>query len=372
MTRVQSSYHIIPPSTFLKLLFGLWFFFTLSLGAFSDWVFNALMPDVNDVRGDGYIYSGIYAFLLLGLFGATWYPLNRKFPLQRPRNLIFHGIAQTLNSLTGYILGFFVTGYLHMKMYGMKVSPDEQFLVVLAIIALMCLIGILLTNGVFYVIAYVKRSEEAERRRVESELSALRAQINPHFLFNSLNSIAALIRISPEKAETVTEDLADVFRYTLQVSEYPSVCLKDELEIIQLYLNIEKARFGERLEVIIEVPDSLYQTSLPVLTLQPLVENAIKHGVSRKEGKHTVTIKAQKHLEVVELRIQDTGLGFGDASFEELLQKGTGLSNVFRRLNLHFGDEADGSVSGNTLTLRFPELSTGTHLHLDAKRRLTI
>lgn len=200
----------------------------------------------------------------------------------------------------------------------------------------------------------MRLSVESQQRKKESELSALRAQINPHFLFNSLNSIAALIRISPEKAESVTEDLADVFRYTLRASDHPLVQLKEELEIMRLYLNIEKARFGDRLAVEIEVPEELLNIPIPVLTLQPLVENAIKHGVSKKEGQHLVKVSLTTLNNQIQISVSDTGPGFQHSNFEQLLNQGTGLSNVFQRLKLQFGDAVDGAVSDHEISLRIP------------------
>ncbi|RNC83156.1 MAG: hypothetical protein ED557_10620 [Balneola sp.] len=344
------------PDNFLKMLFGLWVFFTLSLGATSTWVFTSLYTSAADVEKwwDGFLYSSIYSALFLTLFGMTWRWLLVKFPLQKPRALFFHGIAQSINSIIGFGSGFFITEAIHNLAYSGAHVPDEKSGIGLTVIALFCLIGILLTNGLFYASAYMRRSVEAERRRTESELSALRAQINPHFLFNSLNSIAALIRISPSEAESVTEDLADVFRYTLRASEHPLVPLKDELEIINLYLNIEKARFKDRIEIDIDVPESLFSVQVPVLTLQPLLENSIKHGVSKKEGAHTIRLEIKTVGEYIQLTVSDTGPGFPHHDFQRLLENGTGLSNVFHRLKLHFSDDVDAALSNNSLILRFP------------------
>lgn len=344
------------PDNFLKMLFGLWVFFTITLGTTSTWVFTSLSTSIADVEKwwDGYLYASIYSGIFLTLFGGTWRWLLVKFPLQKPRALLHHGAAQVFNSLIGFGTGFLVTENIHNLMYASDHVKEEKTGIGLTVIALFCLIGILLTNGLFYASAYMRRSVESERRRTESELSALRAQINPHFLFNSLNSIAALIRISPSEAEAVTEDLADVFRYTLRASEHPLVPLKDELEIINLYLNIEKARFKERLKINISVPDPLLTIQIPVLTLQPLIENSIKHGVSKKEGAHTITLEASAYDDKLQLSVNDTGPGFPHNDFQRLLENGTGLSNVFHRLKLHFGDDVDAALSNNSLTLRFP------------------
>ncbi len=344
------------PDNFRRMLFGLWVFFTITLGTTSTWVFTSLEETGTDIGAwwDGYIYASIYAGIFLTFFGLTWRWLLIQFPLQQSRALLYHAFAQVLNSIIGFGLGFIITENIHDLMYANQHVGGDKSGIGLTVIALFCLIGILLTNGLFYSSAYMRRSVEAERRRAESELSALRAQINPHFLFNSLNSIAALIRISPSEAESVTEDLADVFRYTLRASEHPLVPLKDELEIINLYLNIEKARFKERLKINISVPDPLLTVQVPVLTLQPLIENSIKHGVSKKEGSHVITLEVSTHQEKLQLKVSDTGPGFPHNDFQRLLENGTGLSNVFNRLKLHFSDDVDAALSNNSLILRFP------------------
>lgn len=343
------------PEKFIRMLVGLWLFFTLSLGTASSWIFTNLNPDIRpDMWWDGFIFAGIYSFIFLLFFGLTWKPLMKKFPLDRPNVLMIHGFIQVVISIAGFGLGFVITGALHSFMYQGASMDTTKSEIGLTIIALFCLIGILMTNGFFYSTAYMRRSMDAEKRLIDSELSALRAQINPHFLFNSLNSIAALVKISPDKAEAVTEDLADVFRYTLRASEHPLVTLKEELEISELYLNIEKARFEERLTVIKNVPENLLSIPFPVLTLQPLLENAIKHGVSKKEGSHTVTIEVRLKDNMVEIEVSDTGPGFPHHDFNKILTMGTGLSNVFQRLRLHFGDLVDGAVSNQSLMIRFP------------------
>ena len=365
MASATSFFPNISDTKFIRQLLGLWILFTLIFGIFSDWLFVRLVDDHIGFPGEGIIYTSIFTTLLLGFFWMSWRPLHHHFPLQYPKNKWIHACVQVLNLLVGFVLGFMITGFIQIQLYGIDAAPKSAMMVGWTIIAMMCLIGILATNGLFYSRFFMQRSMEAERRLTESELSALRAQINPHFLFNSLNSIAALIRISPEEAESVTQDLADVFRYTLRASEHPLVCLKDELEIIGLYLNIEQARFKDRLSVNIEAPENLHQISIPVLTLQPLVENAIKHGVSQKEGKHEVHLSIKNEQNQIEVRVSDTGPGFPHNDFYKLLNQGTGLSNVFKRLQLHFGEQVDGAISRHELVLRFPNVETGAHAHFE-------
>lgn len=370
MERATGYTEFYTPDWFYRVLFALWLFFTLTFGIFSDWAFKVLVKNPDDIFLDGVFYTAFYTTSLIVLFGVTWKPLNRRFPLIESRNLSYHVIAQTLNSLAGFVIGTVLTAILHQATYGVNqdLAMGESG-VILSIIVLMCLIGILTINGLFYSVAYMRQSLEAEQRRTESELSALRAQINPHFLFNSLNSIAALVRISSEEAESVTQDLADVFRYTLRASDRSLVCLRDELEIVRLYLNIEQARFKERLQVQVDAAPSLLHYSVPVLVLQPLVENAIKHGVSRKEGVHTIHIHIGEDTDPanIVISVSDTGPGFPFAGFDDLLSRstGTGLKNVYRRLKLHFGDGVRAEIESRTIRLVIPRVESSSHEHFE-------
>jgi two-component system LytT family sensor kinase len=180
------------------------------------------------------------------------------------------------------------------------------------------------------VLSLQHRERELTELAATAQLAALRAQMNPHFLFNSLNSIAQLIRSDPDKAEACVERLADIFRYILRRAE-------KELEMTQAYLEIERARFGERLRVETRVdPRSLHQL-IPNLILQPLVENAVKHGLSRKRGAGTVTIDAAVTDGCLDLTVGDDGLGMPRPALEGVYERGIGLRNLRDRLARLYG-----------------------------------
>ena len=172
-------------------------------------------------------------------------------------------------------------------------------------------------------------------RVVSTELEALQARINPHFLFNTLNSIAALIREDPARAEAVTLRLSALFRYTLQAPRQGLVSLEDELTIVEGYLEIEQQRLAERLTYEIDVDPSLLSLRVPALVLQPLVENAIKHGVADSVGGGSVRVRGWREAERVHLTVMNTGDGAGAAG-----GTGEGLDSVRRRLRATFGPDA--------------------------------
>jgi signal transduction histidine kinase len=190
----------------------------------------------------------------------------------------------------------------------------------------------------------LSRHREREQRLAElaseAKLKALRAQINPHFLFNALNTISALIVSNPEAAERTIEKLARIFRYTLETADQATVQLRNELDFIQDYLEIERARFGERLTVLSVVDPDMHAVSVPSMILQPLVENAVKHAVNRRVEGAKVEICAQPAGDCLEICVRDNGHGISDPDPERLFAKGVGLRNVHERLVNSFGPQA--------------------------------
>jgi signal transduction histidine kinase len=186
---------------------------------------------------------------------------------------------------------------------------------------------------VFYFESVTRARAEAQARAelAQAELRALRAQVNPHFLFNTLNSIAALIAENPAAAEDTTTRLAEVFRYTLATSDRSHAPLGDELAFVRSCLEIERTRFGARLRVEQAIEPGLDNVPVPTLLLQPLVENAVLHGAgSRVEG-GTVRISARREGELLVLEVADDGPGLDGAGRPG---SGFGLRSVRERLAL--------------------------------------
>ena len=173
-----------------------------------------------------------------------------------------------------------------------------------------------------------------------SELKALQSQINPHFLFNVLNTMTSLIRTNPEKAREVTIDLSNYLRYNLD-NNVKSVELIKELNQIDTYIKIEKARFGDKLNIIYDVDESLYNFQIPSLIIQPLVENSIKHGILKKRENGCVKVIVKKIDKDIEVVIEDDGVGIEQTVIDNLdkqIQENIGLKNVHQRLKLLYGE----------------------------------
>jgi signal transduction histidine kinase len=197
-----------------------------------------------------------------------------------------------------------------------------------------------LTATLAVVLENVRFREREEQLRLlasRAELKALRAQINPHFLFNALNAIAGLIPSQPELADETVERLAHVFRYTLRKSENEWVRLDEEVEFVTAYLRVEQARFGARLAVDIAVDDRVAGVLVPSMCLQPLVENALKHGVAQVEGRGEIRVVCAVAEVGLTITVCDNGPGF-PFGFTLSGSQGHALRNIADRLRGYYGE----------------------------------
>jgi len=234
-------------------------------------------------------------------------------------------------------------------------APIVYALIPVVPTALLCVVGF---NQHFWRILLLKGRQRAlQELAVSAQLAALRAQVNPHFLFNSLNSIAQLITVDPDKAEACVERLGEIYRYLLQRAHADFVPLADELRVAEAYLEIEHARFGENLIVEEKIDAPARAVLLPSLILQPLVENAVKHGISPKIGGGRITIEAYLDDGALRLAVSDTGVGVQQQA--TMFDRGVGLSNVRDRMLHLYGTDylpevRSSPALGTTVTLRIP------------------
>ncbi len=177
---------------------------------------------------------------------------------------------------------------------------------------------------------------EQQRHLQEARLRALTSQINPHFLFNTLNSIAALVRTSPESARTVIVKLSNILRRLMRKTDN-LVSLREELAFIDDYLSIELVRFGSKLRVVKDVAPETLDWQVPNMLLQPLVENSLKHGLANKVEGGTIRLRVHQAEGRLHIMVEDDGVGIPEASLENLFEQGIGVSNVNERLKVLFG-----------------------------------
>jgi sensor histidine kinase YesM len=203
------------------------------------------------------------------------------------------------------------------------------------------------------------REDKLAKYAAEAKLSALRAQINPHFLFNALTTIGYLIQTAPDKAFQTLMKLTQLLRGVLRSTEEFS-SLGEEIKLIENYLDIEKTRFEERLRVEIKIPSGLKKLRVPSLILQPLVENAVKHGISEAKQGGEVRIAAELKLEdgdtFLYLNVEDTGAGFKAKKANSAAAGGIGLENIRQRLRSHYGKTAHLKIESDRQKGTFAEI----------------
>jgi len=218
--------------------------------------------------------------------------------------------------------------------------------------------------GLAWALAYRHESEERalntsqlETRLVEAQLQALQRQLHPHFLFNTLNTVSGLIRTDPDGADKMIDRLGDLLRMTLHKSGIQEVSLKEELDVLGKYVEIERTRFGNRLTIDMQVQPETLDAQVPSLVLQPLVENAIRHGIAPNARPGRITVSAERKNDELVLQVLDNGDGLPPERLMAL-NRGVGLDNTRARLSHLYPDHFEFSFSnldrGFCVTIRIP------------------
>jgi two-component system sensor histidine kinase AlgZ len=301
----------------------------------------------------------VYQFVCL----SAWY-MCKAAPLQKTpilRTRLTHLVAAV-------IISYLWVELARLLAYGLAQFPtfrglDERFSTQTTVLFGLGFLVYLLSVAAHYVVLAMEDSSKAEAKALETsifareaELKALKAQVNPHFLFNSLNSVSALTSVDPAKAREMCILLAEFLRMTLGLGEKASVPLSEELSLLHRYLAIEKVRFGARLQMQEEIQEESKSIQLPPLLLQPLVENAVTHGIANLPDGGMVRLSGQSHNGRVSLAIENTF----DPESTPTRKDGLGLKNVRNRLEARYGKEASMRVSAENGKFRV-ELSFPTH-----------
>jgi len=212
-----------------------------------------------------------------------------------------------------------------------------------------------------HALLFYRRSKERERRSLEleatlakSRLEALTMQLQPHFLFNALNAIAALVHKNPDAADEMLAALSDLLRLTLETSREQELPLRRELEFVERYLMIEHVRFGDRLQFELDVAPETEAALVPTFLLQPLVENAVRHGLEPRSGNGKLVIRARRDNGSLRLSVEDNGVGLSDGKPG---REGIGLANTRARLHELYDGAANVELrnrDGLTVELTLP------------------
>ena len=287
----------------------------------------------------GYIWFGISPVILY---------LSTRFPFDEGRwklSIPVHVVACVVIALVQLALDTLILthlGYPPGKEFPSFWAAYKIFLFVNINLSMLIYMGVVgISSAYRYYQKYRERELETsqlEARLAQSRLQVLKMQLHPHFLFNTLNAISELIHRDPESADRMLTDLSDLLRLSFESLEVQEVPLKQELEFLGKYLEIEQMRFHDRLTVDIQISPDTLDACVPNMILQPLVENAIKHGIAPRSSGGRIDINAVRSNGHLEISVVDDGLGvpFGDL---QNLPEGVGLSNTRRRLHHLYGDQ---------------------------------
>jgi two-component system, LytTR family, sensor kinase len=336
-----------------------WYAVNYTLSSIIEW--QVFRPYNTSVLWNGlYLLEALCIFIALIFLYAYW--------LVRYR-LIF----QIVGHVGGLIVFFMITSYLsyYFDYYldGLVFFDDwkDYMLNLLSWDAMRFYDQYIITVSIFYIIRYFQHTQRKEQEKSELalknkeiQLALLKSQINPHFLFNTLNSISTLIASSKEKARKVITQLSDVFRYALDSHSGDMVKLVYELEFIENYVRIQQVRFGDRLKYNVIVEPDCMSMAVPPMILQPLVENSVKYGIGPKDEGGSITLTIKKLPEGVYFEVSDDGLGKKAFKVHDGKSTGIGLKNTDQRLNNIFGKSASLKIEpkddGYTVSFVLPHI----------------
>jgi sensor histidine kinase YesM len=342
---------ILKNKKFLAYYIGLWLFTAtgqfLVLYKTTSWSAGAMLAD-----------SLISSFTLYAILIALWFVVRFAggYSAQTPGKLL----SAMLAALVLVMLWVFIT-MAFIDLFT-RFEPDYGtfFLETIWMRALIGYILSALVNLMFYTFFMIRHNRQATKRETElkelvqrTELQAFKNQLNPHFIYNSLNSISSLTLTSPEKAREMVIRLSDFLRYALKQDAMQMTSLEKELENIEAYLAIEKVRFGQKFEYSLTYDPALKNIAVPVMILQPLFENAVKHGVQNNPEPTQLVFKAASSGPEVKLSIEN----LYDGQFARFRSEGVGIENVRNRLRILYGNgnllalKAQSGVFTATLTL---------------------
>jgi two-component system LytT family sensor kinase len=349
----------------LALIWGIW---TLIALFFSGQIyFMSLIADIREEMSSPFFAQFSYCYLwALATPLVIW--LAQRFPIERQRwhrSLLIH-------ILSGLFIVVILSAAYHLSIYfwySQDSKPYSLWYTVRSVIfnssqgfGIYSLI-LLFVHAYSYYRSYqaaMLLKVQVEGQLSQAQLQALKMQLQPHFLFNTLHSISALLNKDKEAARKMIARLGDFLRLTLENSGAQEVTLQQEIEFLTCYLEIQRVRFQDRLTTSLDVEAEALDAQVPNLILQPIVENAIRHGISQRSTPGLIEIQAKRQNGVLRIRVRDNGPGLPvNRSHEKLFQKGLGLANTQTRLmrlygNAHRFELANDPGGGLVVTLEIP------------------
>ncbi len=319
-------------------LICLWYFINFAISAIIEW--QLVNPAYYVLWNAFFLYEALCLFIILIFLWSHWLSS-------------FRPVIQIAGHVIGIISFFFLMGtlsyYFNDYMDGLVYFEHwkEYMLELLSWEALRFHDQYIITVGIYYVIRYFQGIQRQEKEKSllaiknkEMQISLLKSQINPHFLFNTLNSISTLVNTSKEQARKVITNLSDIFRYALDAHSEEMVKLSDEIVFIENYLKIQQVRFGDRLRFEKDIDITCLNIEIPPMILQPLIENSVKYGIGPKEDGGTISLLVRRSGKVIMFEVRDDGLGSKAKKVMDGSSSGIGMANTDLRLKSYFGPQS--------------------------------
>lgn len=341
------------------LMICIWYAINFAVSTFFEW---KLKRPFSYVLWNGlYLWEALCVLIVLIFLWTNW--LFRFKPVVQ---IVGHAVGIASFFIIMGTLSYYFTDYIDGLVY---FDNWKEFMVeLLSWDALRFYDQYIITVGIYYVISYFQglQKEEKEKSELalknkEMQISLLKSQINPHFLFNTLNSISTLIHSSKDQARKVITQLSDIFRYALDSHTGKMVKLINEIEFIQNYIRIQQVRFGDRLKFQKHIDPSCLALSIPPMILQPMVENSVKYGIAPKEEGGTIQLIVKQLDNSVFFEVKDDGLGTNAKKVMDGSSSGIGMANTDLRLKSYYGPSAGITVRateyGYSVSFTIPILS---------------
>ncbi len=324
-----------------KMAYGLiclWYFLNFTVSAVVEWKF--VNPAYYVLWNALFLFEALCISIVLIFIWSHWLS-NFKAVVQ----IVGHVVGLVFFFMLMGTLSYFFTDYMdglvyfdHWKEYMLELMSWE---------ALRFHDQYIITVGVYYVIRYFQGLQKQEQEKSElaiknreMQISLLKSQINPHFLFNTLNSISTLVHSSKEEARKLITQLSDVFRYALDSHNENMVKLSKEIEFIENYVRIQQVRFGDRLKFERDIDSTCINAKVPPMILQPLIENSVKYGIGPKPDGGMISLTVRRSGSIIFFEVKDNGLGSKAKKVMDGSSSGIGMSNTDMRLKSYFGPES--------------------------------
>jgi Histidine kinase len=306
-------------------------------------------PEVGHVMAG---LSALWAIVIAAALGVLVQRLAERLPWRFPfdaRFLLIHTFAAIAYSAAWVGLTFLSVFIVHS-------DGSLMFRFLPPSVAVLGAWLYVMVAGASYAIQATERAAQSETLAAKSHLAALRAQLNPHFLFNALHSVVHLIPREPKLAANAAEQLASLLRTGIE-EDRDLIALSEELAFVERYLNLERIRFGDRLEVRVDLADDVRDALVPSFSLQSLVENSVRHGAAPREEPTSIVIDGSRSDGILKLSVRDSGAGATQQALDE--SKGTGITRLRDRLRVLYSGQARLDVSssagkGFTATMTIP------------------